>query len=391
MAYAGPYSKLHSEMQETSINTGLLVLTESHTPILNKYMNLNPEGTSSDPLIKDVKHYWTHKKMKGLNDILKSAITSTSATTIYGTEQYTFYLDNSTASKTIIRIDDELMYVSNAAWDSGNSRWTLTVTRGYNSTTAATHLAGADITIVSTLTAEGADVDRSDIEVALKDYNYTQIIRRELAMSKTQQAIKTYVNENSLDVQALEKFPFMLKELENVMINGVRMLSGTNNELRMMGGMNDFIKSDMKFDLAGNAVTPNTFDDIMYKLARNGVDINNGKICIQMGQKVRQQMSAIKAKIIRDTNKINGLDYTLERLILPTGYELIVDPICHTIKNNEFYIYPEDSISVKFLRAYERIKIGATGSNDKEMLEMEGTIEFKGWALGGAAKGKNAA
>ena len=80
-----------------------------------------------------------------------------------------------TAIDQIIRIDREYMLVTGVSTD------TLTVTRGYASSTVATHTTGAVVHLVNQPEYEGADAKKAIARVRTRPSNYIQTFTRTIA------------------------------------------------------------------------------------------------------------------------------------------------------------------------------------------------------------------
>jgi len=377
MSYYGQ-TTANSSLMVQSIEQLVYMLANHNRPFLARYMNAEgPSGTKADPAVKNVKHEWNEKKLKSNRDNVLTAIDN-SATTLYTSNQYARYIDG----QSIIQVDDEYMTVTTAVW--GSSKWTLTVVRGFDTSSGGAHSVGAQINIINPGT-EGADATRSDADFGVQGYNYTQIFQRELALSGTAQAVTTYGNELKLETHAAELFPEMLQELENALVSGIRYQSGAK---RIMGGMYYFCSNGgVNQDSKGNQLDLRTIDNDIAQLVRNGVDPT--KLDFACGTAVRQSISDLKAFKTQDPSSQKGIDYNADFIVTPQGYRLEIPPTAAVFNPNEYFIYPKDSIKVKHLRPLATKDLGATGDADKKLLVMESTAEFPGWALGAALRRKN--
>ena len=373
MAFYGSYNYATSVGVE-SIDSVIYKLAAHHAPFLRKYLNLTPAGTQADPEVKGATHNWVEKPLKSMRDKVHTAIAA-SATTLYTANEFARYI----AGKTVILVGQEYMTVS-AVGSYGSGKRALTVARGFNSSTDAAHNPGDNIQIMN-ITPEAWVVDRSDAQFAEKKYNVCQILSRAISLSGTAQATKTYGNEFNFDVQAAELIPEMFQELENLLISGTYYSSTTD---RMMGGMKYYVQSAMKFDNAGNKLTLATLDADLDALRNVGVDTN--KLSILCGQNVRAALSNQKALTVTDAYNNKKLDFGVTMIMTPQGYRLPIDPdpVGDSLNPDEYFLFPGDSIQVKFLRKLVREKLAKVGDSDEEFLVMEPTAEFKGWSNNGA-------
>lgn len=100
----------------------------------------------------------------------------------------------------IISIGSEYMLVTSVSTD------TLTVTRGYGGTTAATSSSGAAVTLLTRAMPEGANATTGHTTTTTQPYNYSQIISEAAQATKTAIAIKKYGVEDELDYQVSKLF-----------------------------------------------------------------------------------------------------------------------------------------------------------------------------------------
>lgn len=86
----------------------------------------------------------------------------------------------------VIKVGAEYM------WVSGVAGTTLTVTRGFYGSTAATHTSGDAVDIVTVARLEGADSDPGHTTTLDAEYNYSQILHKEIRVSGTESVINQY-------------------------------------------------------------------------------------------------------------------------------------------------------------------------------------------------------
>lgn len=389
MAYsAGQYANSVTNQKE-SIDKMLYTLSANNAPLIAKYMRLNPAGTKADPIVKQTKHYFIQKRMKTLRDTLQAAITTTSATTIYTNDQYADYKAASgDLVGTLIRVDSEVMLVTAASYSS--PKWTLTVTRGYASTTAATHSKDAKVIILNFAVKEGADASRSDSEYSGNDYNYTQIFDTVIHHTGTQQAIEGHTKENQINKQMADKMPTLWKRMQHCMIHGVRYQTGSNNETRTMGGMKQFVAADMVEDCGNNPITVAKLEDYALKLETKGVDTQK-PLMLLAGKNLLRGIANFKGAILQETVKTKTMDYVVNKVVLPCGIKLELEPYIQDMLDDEAFIYPKNSMKWKHLRKWDKAKLGKNGDSDRVLGLSEATCEFPGWSLGGALEITNVA
>lgn len=234
------------------LNDIVSVLAQRETPLLNLLMD-NAVAASHR------KHEWVNTRLVGFKDTLNGAIND-SVTTITVTGSFQGASAKYIAG-TILRIDNEYLQVTTV-----NSSTSLDVTRGFGTTTAASHSNGASVEIVAKPKAEGYTGSENDSEVGSRDFNLTQIFYRRVSLSGTAEAIDSAGNENKMTVQVERKTKELLKELERSLILGLRTQDGSGDN-RTMGGLAQFIT---QVDSSGGALSTAKIDAVIFKLLENG-------------------------------------------------------------------------------------------------------------------------
>jgi hypothetical protein len=162
----------------------------------------------------------------------------------------------------IILIDSEQMWVSAV----NTSSEVLTVTRGYSGTQAS-HADNAAVEIVGMARLEG---DESD-DIAFTDRtvgsNYTQILHKEIKVSRTHEQLSQYGIADEFDYQAAKAVPELVRLLEKQLYRGARK-AGSATTPRAMGGFGTFI-TDNTIN-AGGAVTQADFEDALEAAFNDG-------------------------------------------------------------------------------------------------------------------------
>lgn len=373
-----------SSLQILSIENLIHYLAYKKFPFLSMFMDSNPKSPSFMGKVTDTTHKWNEKRLKTNRGELYAAIAA-AATTMYDSNIYADYI----AGKTVVKVDDEYMTVS--AVTVGSSYITLTVVRGFNSSTDAAHDANAE-TIIMNPHNEAHVPTRNDAQYGDQQYNYTEIFYKTIAMSGTSQAVKTYGDELKVDKQLAEKLPSLLEDFQNAMIHGTRYStttggSGSDETIRMMGGLIYWIPTSMTRDNKGSQFTLNTLADDVHELVQNGVD--PGDLVMSCGNDVLKTIEDRKATIVQETMSINKLDYSLKKIIVPGNYEVTVLPHASLYPANEYNIFPRKAVKAKALRPLSKDKLAKTGDLERWQAVMEATAEFHNFQKGGAIRRKN--
>jgi hypothetical protein len=138
----------------------------------------------------------------------------------------------------VIKLDDEYMHIT--AVDTTNN--IVTVSRSFYSSTAATHATTSDLVeIVNQINLEGAAATFDSMSAFELPYNYTQIFRKGIKMTGTEQVIDQYGYGDVWSFQANKKMPEMFIEIEKAIFHGKRSSdAGTASNYRYFGGLRQF-------------------------------------------------------------------------------------------------------------------------------------------------------
>lgn len=226
------YTTTDRNAQRREITDAILLLEPMDTPFLTAI------GLDSAPskfrLVgdKNTKIEWLEDTYRPLTGTL-SATSASNGTTL------------TVSDASVFKRGDvlELTNSSERAWVSavdvsGN---TITVTRAFGGTTAATQATGT-INIVSTARAEGDTSDFGPVQARSTNYNYTQIFQEAVKVSGSDLVMAQYGIANELDLQVRKKVKEQWRFLEKTYFTGVRGTATVGSaELRSMGGLDTFV------------------------------------------------------------------------------------------------------------------------------------------------------
>ncbi len=188
-------------------------------------------GKIFDKEVDNPKYAWKQENLRGTNDVLNGAITSTTATTLVATTPGIFNVDD------VIKLDSEVMIVTAVASDGV----TLTVLRGWNST-AATHLTAIKIYRIGVAAQEGSDADGAVTQPLTDLYNYSQIFEDVVQLTGTEMEAFLYRTDQGNDNasnQITIKQQELMEMLQTALLVGTAYDDGTAR--RSMGGLKYFI------------------------------------------------------------------------------------------------------------------------------------------------------
>jgi hypothetical protein len=133
----------------------------------------------------------------------------------------------------VIKIGDELLKVTAVATN------TLTVVRGYASTTAAAVADQAKVEFQFSEGVEGADARAARYKARAQKSNKTQIFDDTVQLSGTSQAVTQYGISDLYEYEKQKKQLELALQLEKALINGV---AYENGQVRQMNGVRSYIQ-----------------------------------------------------------------------------------------------------------------------------------------------------
>ncbi len=198
----------------------------------------------------------------------------------------------------------ELMLVTAVSTD------TLTVVREYAGTTAEDIVDGQVINILGNAALEGSDKPSARFTNRTRKSNYTQIFTATVEVSGTDIAARQLGLDDELDLQKQERLRELIRDLENTVINGGRVVSdpqGSSTVRRTMKGIIPHLSTNV-FSVGDSGFpSGNDLDEakINYVL-RNIWDSSNGNVdLIAVGgfqkRKVNSFLSALRSYSGSDT------------------------------------------------------------------------------------------
>jgi len=209
---------------------------------------------------------------------------------------------------------------------SGN---TLTVTRGYGSTSAEAHADGATIEIIAHPKQEGWKPSQEDwTQERTSQYNYSQIFGRGITLSRTRQLVDQTVIASELAHQSAYRLKEIARELDDTIINGIRSASAPgDSSYGTMGGLWEFVSA-----AGGNSITTvedlteNVVNELYKKVWDDCGGVEQGFILV--GGALKRVISTFDQAYRRMDFDSRAAGFVVERFLTDLGAELtvIVDP-----------------------------------------------------------------
>lgn len=306
-------------------------------------------GMGGEPL-SQTKYEWMSDNLNSNRANVKTAATDSDTTITVNEGDGEKFRENS-----IVVAGEEYIKVTAINGD------VLTVTRGFDGTTAAALAAGAELRIVARPQPQGAGVGQDEGHDRYTDFNFTQIIERYAAVSNTQMAVKTYNVTNELNYQVELRLKELARELNDWLIYG-RRFEGNRGTPAMAGGLLYFagIKSAAKANLSGSEVKAKDINDLMEEVYQRGGNVNT----ILTNTAGARQISKLAGDTIRTVRTDETTGHRVSTFVsdITGGSEamVVVDP---NFPKNKIALFDRSILSMHPLRGLYDVSADVPGAD----------------------------
>lgn len=230
---------------------------------------------------------------------------------------------------------------------------TLTVERGYGSTTGETHANGAEIMIIAHTKQESWKPNQEDwTQERSSGYNYHSIFGLGLAITYSRQNIDHAGIASEFAHQTAYRLKEIMRSLDSSLINSIRSASeGSDTDYGSMGGLIEYCSQS-----GGNVITTQrdlteAVTNALYKLIWDDASGSLSRGFILVGGALKRVISTFDQAYRRSDFDSRRAGFTVEKFLTDLGYELevIVDPWM-----------PDDMMIIGDL---DRIKVGPLQSD----------------------------
>jgi hypothetical protein len=207
---------------------------------------------------------------------------------------------------------------------------TLTVERGYGSTSGETHASGAEIMIISHTKQESWKPTQEDwTKERSSGYNYHSIFGLGIAITYSRQNIDHAGIASEFAHQTAYRLKEIMRSLDSAVINSIRSASeASDTDYGSLGGIIEFVSQT-----GGNVVT--TQEDLteqvtnaLYKLIWDDASGAISRGFILVGGALKRVISTFDQAYRRNDFDSRMAGFTVEKFLTDLGFELevIVDP-----------------------------------------------------------------
>ncbi len=214
----------------------------------------------------------------------------------------------------------EQMWVSAVASDGV----TLTVSRAYGGTTATAQVVANNtaIEILGIARLEGAESHGLGYTVRSTNYNHTQIMQREVKVSRSQNQISQYGIREEFDYQSNKAIPHLMRLIEKGVYKGTRS-AGSSAAPRSFGGLGTFVTNNA-INSGSAAVTQTKFENALKAAYLDGGKPSKAFVSPTNMQVIKNFYDS--ANFLRVDTKEKTVGMTIEKIITPYGtVDLIMD------------------------------------------------------------------
>lgn len=346
-------SYMDTDLHPRIVTDRILMQDPYDIPLYNHF-GANPGKFAFSQLGKKVE--WFEEAYPSAVDVADGGLTSGTVTTTFTPDTIALYQPGM-----VIQIDDELM------WVSAVSTY-LTVSRGWGSTTAATHVNDSAIAIVGQARLEGDDADDSPHMLQSTEYNYTQILQKTIHQTGTDMVLPHYAGYNAWDHEIDRGMEWLMEQLEKLPFHGKR-VEGSASVARAAGGLDAFITTNATA-LASAALTRKAIETNLASIYNYGGD-PDVIICSVTGKRILN--SLFEGFFTREAdNRFEGYRVDmLENPIAGRPLKVIPSRFCPTAS---LYICTSDKIGFLPLRPFFFEELAKTGDARKGEIVGEYTL-----------------
>jgi hypothetical protein len=252
---------------------------------------------------------------------------------------------------------------------------TLTFSRGFGGTIPGAITAGDTFFVISDAALEGADVVGDISRPRSRKFNYTQIFKKDIIVSGTQQSV-THLGgvADEMEYQTQLRLRETLRDLEKAAINGV--LSGntlgSSTAYRTMRGLWSFIQTNVT---SVATLNPDVLNNIIAAPWGNGAVDLDLIVMDPVYKSIADKWNDTRHEIFQNTpqgfvRRVTNFEGTYGR------HQLMLN---RWMPARSLMVISSERINVVPLqgRAFQRVPVARTGDAEKAMIIGEYTIEFR--------------
>lgn len=253
---------------------------------------------------------------------------------------------------------------------------TLTVVRGYGSTSPETHTTGTTWQIIANPAQESQDAPSDESRARTKVSNYTQIFQKGIKVSHTMRSVLQAGVADEFTFQIARRLMEIMRELDSAVIAGISgATQGSDSAYRSMGGIVEFAsQSGGNVTTTSEALTPAVINAMVKQIWDDGGTPN----FILVGGKQKRAISAFDQSYRRANYDQNTAGYVVDRFLSDLGFwlDVIVDP---WMKDDDCVVGDLSKVRVMPLQndAMRAEELAKTGRSWNAQVTGQYTAEFR--------------
>lgn len=266
---------------------------------------------------------WVEDELRALSSTLTSSETSDSVTVTVDDGEYFRAGD-------IIQIGTETLWVSATSGDN------LTVTRGWGSTTGATHASTTAVERISIAQPDGMAYTASQQVTKTTAKNYVQIFEDTAKITYMRDRISVYGPGKALDYQVGKLIPQMMRGVEKALYKGISS-AGSAAVAASMDGLHAMVAGGSNtVSATGTALTEKLMNDAMFAAWDDG----GAPTLVLTNQWGQRKINSFYEDSVRTTRDENRGGISIQHVLTPFGeVDVLMDRWCHA--DEMFFIDPE--------------------------------------------------
>lgn len=253
----------------------------------------------------------------------------------------------------------------------GTTTDTLTVTRGFNSSTAGTATVGNTVLGLGQTLAEGADPENARVLDRNALYNVTQIFGpTAVTISGTESVIRKYgTGTSEFQHQGANRIKEMLIQFEQAILYGQRIDDGSNF-WRQMGGLIYYITTNV--DSGTTTIT----EALLLAQVQAAFDLGGSPNTLVVGSKTKRVFSAVNSSLTLEADRTSeARGYVVNYFDSDFGRQTVVlDRWCRTA---DAFGFNRDQTVINTLRPLQFEMLAKTGDSMKGQVVMEKSLKVR--------------
>jgi uncharacterized protein YaaQ len=318
----------------------------------------------------NVKHEWLERSLNAITVADSGGALTSGATTLTVVTGQGTRLRIGTLLRDTAQGKTEVIQVTAISSD------TITIVRGYGSTTGEAHAASATFRIIGRPKQSGEDVSVDRSTVRTRRNNYCQIFEDAVIIAGDAEAVLKAGVPSEVALQAADRMIELMRELDNSIIMGVvNEAAPSDTVYRSMGGVIEFLTLANGNSNSTNEATSEQVINDMYRQAYN--DGGNPNLLV-VNQSQMKVISTFNADKIRIAPGVNMAGVFVTKFMTDLGQELDIlldrwmpDDTAVLLDTSRLMVVPLTS------RSFGMKVIAPTGDAEKRQILGDYTIEIR--------------